>query len=248
MVSQNQTRVETTINLEKIKPQIRYLAEMKDLLFDQAWVQTAPDLKLYFMYRDLAKNKQDQTKIKKAGLRYDITIMPFLMLGREFNKTAGHDHPLVPKTNLTYPEIYQVLKGRAIFLIQDSQADAILDIYTVQAKENDKVIVPPNYEHLMINASGKELKTANWMAQTESNIYKPFRQKRGFGYYALVGPNGDIIWHKSPNYQDVPELKFLPANRLLEKFKIEKDQDIYTLAKDLKKLNFLKNPQKYEWK
>ena len=43
------------MNLEKLTPSIRYLAEMTELLFDKEWAKTAPDLKLYYMYRDLSR-------------------------------------------------------------------------------------------------------------------------------------------------------------------------------------------------
>lgn len=231
------------MNLNKIKPNIRYLADMKGFLFDRPWAETAPDLELYYMYRDLAENEKDKKAIIKSGLRYDITAMPFIMLGREYNKTAGHDHPLAPKTNLTYSEIYEVLEGEAIFLFQDSHGDEIKDIYAVQAKKNDKVIVPPNYEHLMINISGEKLKTANWVCRKfESNIYKPFRQKHGFCYFALKNDSREIEWVKNKNYSSIPDLRFLEPNQWLKKFGINPKKDLYSLVKDLKKLDFLKNP------
>jgi len=52
---------------------------------------------------------------------------------------------------------------------------------------------------------------------------------------------------KNPNYQSVPELKFIEPNLWLDKFKIDKDEEMYFLIKDLEKLDFLKNPQKYDW-
>jgi len=236
------------MDLEKLTPKIRYLAEMTEVVFDKQWSKDAPDLKLYYMYRDIVMNEKEHEVIKKADLRYDITIMSPVMLGREFNKTAGHDHPIVSDTNMTYPEIYQVLSGQAIFLIQDSQGNQIKDVYAVEAKKDDMVVVPPNYEHIIINATNKELKTANWICRDfGSNVYKPFRQKQGFSYFALQSPKGQIEWHKNPNYQSIPELKFLEPNRWLEQFKIEKGQEMYSLVKDLKKLDFLKQPQNYEW-
>jgi len=236
------------MNLTKMTPNIRYLAEMTDVLFDQEWAKTAPDSKLYYIYQDIIMNKKEHQTIKKAGLRYDITIMPPLILGKEFNKTAGHDHPLVPETKITYPEIYQVLSGQAIFLIQDSYGDQIKDIYAIRANKDDQVIVPPNYEHLMINASDKELKNANWICRDfGSNVYKPFRLKQGFSYFALQGPEKEVEWQKNPNYQDIPELKFMEPNQWLEQFGIEKGKEMYSLVKNLKKLDFLKNPQKYKW-
>jgi len=236
------------MDIQQITPSIRYLAEMTDILFDKEWAKKAHDLKLYYMYRDLAMNDKDRKAIEKANLRYDITIMPSIMLGQEYNKTAGHDHPLVKNTDITYPEIYQVLSGKVIFLLQDSNNDSIKDVYAINAKKNDKVIIPPNYEHLMINASNKEMKTANWICRDFGpNLYKPFRQKHGFSYFALKGSENQIKWQKNPNYENIPELKFIEPNLWLDKFKIDKYKEIYFLINNLKKLDFLKNPQKYEW-
>ncbi len=76
---------------------------MKMVLHDQKWVKTAPNIELYYMYRGLKK---------KNGARYDITVIPPKMLGKEFVKTKGHYHIG------SYGEIYIVLKGKAIYLMQ----------------------------------------------------------------------------------------------------------------------------------
>ncbi len=235
------------MDLNKLTPDIRHLSEMKELLYDQEWFKTASDPELYLMYRDLAENDQDREKIELSGLRYDITQMMSIKLGKEYNKTSGHDHPLIPNTNITYTELYEVLEGEITFLIQDSEKDQIKDIYAIKAKENDKVIIPPNYEHLMINTSEKEAKTSNWVCRNfDSNIYKPFRNKHGFGYYALEN-NSQVNWVKNENYSSIPELKFLEPNQLLNQFNLDKEKPIYDLVNNLSKLDFLKNPQNYTW-
>ncbi|NQV00737.1 MAG: glucose-6-phosphate isomerase [Parcubacteria group bacterium] len=235
------------MDIKKLKPNIRYLVEMKELLFDKEWAKTVSDLELYYMYRDLADSKKDKQTIIKQELRYDITVIPFIMLGQEYNKTAGHDHPLVPKTNLTYSEIYEVLEGKAIFLFQDSHGSDIKNVYAVKAKKNDKVIVLPNYEHLIINASGEILKTANWVCRDfSSNIYKPFRKKCGFCYFALKNDSQEINWVKNGNYNSIPNLEFMEPNKWLEKFEIDKEKSLYSLVKNLKKLDFLKNPKLFK--
>jgi len=181
------------MEINNIQPKIRHIEEMKEVLFNQELVKTSSDLELYYMYRDLAENDQDRDKIKKHNLRYDITVINPVMLGKEYNKTAGHDHPLVPNTNITYPELYEVLEGEAIFFIQDSEKNNIKSIYAIKAKKRDKIIVPPNYEHIMINASQKKVKTANWVCDSFSeSIYEPFKNKQGFGYYALKNDSGEI--------------------------------------------------------
>jgi len=234
------------MNLNKFKPDIRYLNDLKDVLYEKKRTKTAPNLELYYVYRDLADSEADWMKIIKYNLRYDITIMRSGRIGREFNKTVGHDHPIIPGTSITYPEIYFVLEGKAIFLLQNSENDKILDIKAIKAKSGDKIIVPPNYEHLIINIGKKRLKTCNWIARIfSSNIYKPFRLKSGFGYYALKGLFG-IKWIKNKNYGSIPKLKFEKPNNFYN-FHIFKNESLYDLLKSPSKLDFLNNPQKYNW-
>jgi len=236
------------MEINNIQPKIRHLSAMEDVLFNKEFAETNPHLELYYMYRDLAENKQDKEKIKEQKLRYDITVINSVMLGQEYNKTAGHDHPIVPETNITYPEIYEVLEGKAIFLMQDSKENSIKDVYAIKANQGDKIIVPPNYEHIIINASNKKLKTANWVCNDfSSNIYEPFKNKQGFSYYAIKNELNEIKWVKNENYDYIPELKFLSPNLWLEKFGIDKNKNIYSLVEDLNKLDFLKNPQKCNW-
>ena len=81
-----------------IKADIRRLKDMIDVVFDRKWLMKASHEKeLYYMFRDIAKEK-DREIIEKNNLRYDITIIPPGTLGREYIKTAGHIHPLVPNT------------------------------------------------------------------------------------------------------------------------------------------------------
>jgi len=110
------------------------------------------------------------------------------------------------------------------------------------------VIIPPNYEHLIINASDKDLTTANWVCREfSSNIYEPFREKRGFGWLALADSKKEVAWVKNQNYSSVPELKHFQTDPWLNRLKIGKTDDIYQLIKDLTGLNFLKHPDQYDW-
>jgi len=98
------------INLKNKKPDIRYLNDMKNVLYDQQWAKTASNFELYYMYRGLKE---------KDGLRYDITVIPARMLGKEFTKTKGHEHVG------NYGEVYIVLEGKAIYLMQKRRGKEI---------------------------------------------------------------------------------------------------------------------------
>lgn len=236
------------MDLKNIKPDIRELKDIEDVIFDKEWLlKNTANFELYYMYRDLAESQDDHNKIAENNLRYDITVISPIMLGIEFNKTFGHDHPIVPGTSITYPELYEVLEGEAIFLLQDSVDENIKDVFAIKAKSGDKIVIPPNYEHLIINASSSDLKTCNWICRSfGSNIYKPFRLRHGFCYYATKQDN-EIKWIKNENYQNIPGLRFIEPNNFYA-LNLNKDKPIYDLTNDPQKLEFLKTPQEFDWK
>jgi glucose-6-phosphate isomerase len=173
----------------KAKPDIRFLNDMKEVLSDQAWAKTAPNLELYYMYRGVKR---------KGELRYDLTVIPPQMLGKEFVKTQGHDH------SDAYGEVYIVLKGKAIFLVQNYANGKVKDVYAVKAKKGDVVPIPPHYSHVTINPSLTEtLKEANWVSEKCQNLYKDFLEKHGACYYFTEGG-----WTKNERYGIVPKLRF----------------------------------------
>ncbi len=172
----------------KIKPDVRYLDEIRKVLYDQDWIKTAPNFPVYYIYRGVEK---------RNGLRYDITIILPRMLGQEFAKTKGHEH------SNQYGEVYIVLKGRAIYLIQKWKGNEIEDVYAIRAKKDDVVIIPPYYGHITINPNKKELKEANWIAEKCKNIYTLFEKKQGACYYYTKSG-----WIKNKNYKKIPKLRF----------------------------------------
>lgn len=165
-----------------VKPDIRYLNDMREM-FIQAPADENPPL--YYMYRGI---KQEN------GLRYDITVIPPLMFGDEFNKTKGHYHCS------GHGELYVVLKGKALFLMQKGE-DEITDVYYVKAEAGESVIIPKGYAHFTINpATDTTLEMANWISSECLSDYKPVEKKKGACYfYTTKG------WIKNNNYKKVPE-------------------------------------------
>jgi len=225
----------------RIKANVRMLSDMKDVIYDHDWISHAENVELYYMYRELSLSKKDALLIKEHGLRFDITVIPPRMLGCEYVKTAGHYHPLVPGTNFTFPEIYEVLGGEAHYLLQKPDGEGIEDVIMIKACQGDKVIIPPGYGHLTINASNKVLKMANWVADNFESIYPPIKEKRGGAYFLLE--TGTVVNKK---YDHVPEIRiFEPAN--LKELGLQKNKEMYGLVRDMNKLEFLKKPHEHEW-
>ena len=125
-------------------PRIRTIGEIRGVLRDPACECREP---LYFMYRDLSKSPEDREWLRAEDLRYDITVIPARILCGEYVKTKGHHHPPGPG-GVPYPEIYEVLRGEAHYLLQTRAAD---DVRLVRAAAGDRVLVPPGYGHVTIN-------------------------------------------------------------------------------------------------
>jgi glucose-6-phosphate isomerase len=184
------------IDLTSKTPDVRSLNDIKGVLADQEFAKTTEDAKLYFMYRGIEE---------KDGIRYDITVVPAKVLGSEFVKTKGHYH--VGK----YGEVYTVLEGQALYLMQKKKSDnEIEDAYVVRANKGDVVVIPSDYGHITINPSTTtDLKMANWVAADCKSDYSLFEKLQGACYYYLT----DGTWVKNERYLKVPELRFEGALR-----------------------------------
>ena len=197
----------------------------------------ASNTSIYYVWR-YAHLKKDGEKIKAADLRYDLTLIPPGKIDGEFVKTAGHCH-------LPYPEIYEVLLGRAYFLLQSfvsgKDLKNIKSVYLIEAGPGEKIIIPPGFGHNTINVFNEPLLTANLVSEKATHDYAPYKNNHGASYYFL--DNGNLIdIVKNPNYDSVPEIK---------KIRAKKDPlPLYSLINNLDKLRFLNYPEEFkgEWR
>lgn len=166
-----------------------------------------------------------------SDLRYDITLLPPGTIGEEFVKTAGHYHK-------PYPEVYEVLSGRAYFLIQSE-----LEVYLVEAGPGEKFVIPPLFGHNTINVFNKPLLMANWVSEKAIYDYVPYKNYHGAMYYFLKNNDAvDIV--KNQNYGFVPEIKKIRPKEY-PGFGILKNKPIYSLIDNLDKLRFLNYPEEF---
>ncbi len=206
------------------EPSIRLLSEARPVLY----APKAPGSQhLYYMYRNVCL-KQDYQLFKQHGIRYDITVILPGTIGGEYIKTIGHFHPLKPHSSETYPEYYEVIDGEAIYLLQkNNRSGGVEEIMAIEAKQGDKVFIPPSYGHITINPGNKPLIMANLIENSFSSLYQPFREKHGAAYYYLEGKDGKGNFVKNDNYQDSVALKLLAAPSLKQPLNIVKNKSLY---------------------
>ncbi|NLA11299.1 MAG: glucose-6-phosphate isomerase [Firmicutes bacterium] len=190
-------------------PEIRRRREMSAVLYD---AEAAEIDELYYMYRDVAL-AGDGDALRNKGLRYDLTVIVPGTLGGEYVKTAGHYHPEKPGTGLTYPEVYEVLHGRAHYLLQRPRRERPEELETViliAAKPGDKVLIPPHFGHITINPGDDYLIMSNWVSRDFSSIYGPVREAGGGAYFELSTEEGPEFV-ANPGYQQLPPLQRCPV-------------------------------------
>ena len=206
---------------EALEPRIRKLREMEEVFFSRDFMSSADkETALNYMYRDIARS-EERGVIEEMGLRYDLTIMPPLLLERDYKKTIGHYH-LIAEGNLTYPQIYEVLDRKAHHLLQKPWGDDVLDVALVEAGREDKVLIPPNYGHIIINPSPSELEMANWVSSRFTSAYRPILDRRGGAYFEML----DHKSIKNGRYPKLPPLRRITASEV-EWY--PRTRDVYTI-------------------
>ena len=225
------------------RPDIRRRQDMAEVLYDN---QAEELEELYYMYRGVSLSG-DEGAIGGKGLRYDVTVICPGTLGREFVKTAGHYHPQKPGTGITYPEVYEVLHGRAHYLLQRPRPDhpgELESVILIAAKPGDKVLIPPHYGHITINPGDDYLLMSNYVAREFSSVYDPYREMKGGAYFELHSENGpDFVGNK--NYRQLPQLQRCPVTSVPQ-LNLITGLPLYRVFKENSEaFHFLTEPENY---
>jgi len=226
-------------NFSGMKKSERSLEELRPYLENSKADGLDP---IYRVWRQIHL-RQDNEKIKAANLRYDLTLILPGKIGNEFSKTAGHYH-------LPYPEIFEVLCGRAHFLVQKPDKDSknISKVYLAEAGPGEKFIVPPGFGHNTINIFDKPLLMANWVSKRAIYDYEPYKNNHGACYYLTAdGDLVDII--KNPDYESAPDIIKIHPKEYSE-LELTKNRPLYSLVNNIDKLRFLNYPEEFpgEWR
>jgi glucose-6-phosphate isomerase len=225
-----------------VEPSARALSAMRPFLMGTQAEFRKPAA--YYMYRKAGLRKNVES-FSENHLRYDLTVMESGKIGREFVKTIGHYHPFKPGTTTRYPEIYEVIQGQAMFVLQKIGADdsTIEEVYVARAKAGEKVLMLPGCGHVTVNIGNTPLVMGNIVSDRFSSNYDPYREKRGACYYILEERGRPKL---EPNrlYGSVPHpLSVRPRARFLG---LSKQVPLYVAAsKDPTRLRWLNSPEQF---
>ncbi len=187
-----------------VRPRVRTLGDLTPVLARPDALRD-PSAPAYYMYRGLAA-PEHSTAIGRAGLRFDVTLIPPWEVGGEPAKTFGHYHSS-PPGGPPYPELYQVLEGEAAFVLQrpGGAPGELEDLVLVRAGRGDAILIPPGYGHVTVNPSRETLALANVVAESCSSDYSAFARLRGAGIYLTrEGPTPNPAYRRVPEVREVP--------------------------------------------
>jgi glucose-6-phosphate isomerase len=175
-------------NKREETPSVRRLEEMSAVLFNQNFVNDKNGgSPLYYVFRN-AGVRFNPTVFEAHSVRYDITVLSPYDLGGEFNKTLGHYHPLAEGL-LGFPEIYEVIYGEAMFIMQKKMDGPKYDVRVIHGVKGDRVLVPPNYGHITVNVGKSDLIIANLVDSTFLSEYDEIKKMHGGCVYVLKNRN-----------------------------------------------------------
>lgn len=166
--------------------------------------QNQADEVLYWMYTGLALS-QDKEKLKQCNLRFDITVIKPGKVGNEFIKTIGHYHCKAEGQDEEYPEIYEVVYGKATFFLQDEN---FMDAVVVEAEPGTKILMPPGYGHITINTTSDFLVISDIVSSKCQSNYCSIRDHKG-GTWLLVEDETGKHWIENENYKKHPSLRIV---------------------------------------
>jgi len=189
---------------------------------------------VYETYRDCS-GEGERDLLRRHGLRYDVTVIPSLLLGEEYAKTLGHYHLPLGEAG-SHPEIFEVLEGEAMFLVEKQSSGDVVDVALLIAREGEKVLVPPGRGHVMINASSRRLVVGQLISRDCVQTYDQYVKRRGAAFYVLTG--GRVV--RNANYSSAPEVRVLRAGKL--PFLDRSSGLVQTFLKDPSRLALLNEP------
>ncbi len=169
--------------------------------------------KFYDVYRAI-RYPDDEERLKRNRYQYDITYVMDGLVNGECKKTSGHYHGFNPQRTNTYPEVYEVIEGTALYVLQraknfesDPEGIIIEDVILTVVKAGQTIIIPPNYGHCSINIGDGPMIFSNLAYIPCPVIYDSVRYYHGMSYYVFK-TDGEVKAELNQRYSNVPEPKF----------------------------------------
>lgn len=87
------------------------------------------------------------------------------------------------------------------------------EIYIVEMTVGDEVVIKQNWGHALMNLGDLPLITFDdWKSGHSESDYQPIKKTQGMAYY-LIEDEGQVKAIPNPNYQNLPDIKWINAEQ-----------------------------------
>lgn len=183
---------------------------------------------VYAIVMDVGRTEHRE-ELHRRFLLYGAVTYARGRLGDEPVRSQGHVHAVAPHSGWVPPEIYEIWSGRAVVYVQERIADDPGRCVAVEAGPGDVVVVPPGWAHATVSADPTQGPTFGaWCDREYGFEYEGVRARSGLAHYALLDPEGRLVWPPNPRYRerplvrrrarDYPELGLRPGVPVYEQF------------------------------
>lgn len=164
-------------------------------------------------------------------------------LGDEPVRSQGHVHVASPRNGWSTPEVYEIWRGRACILMQETANDDPGRVFAITAGPGEVVLVPPGWAHATISADPYEpLVFGAWCDRAYGFLYDGVRAHGGLAYFPLIEPSGQLQWFANPRYERSPLICRPP--RVYREFGLDPGIPIYRqYEQDPARFDWVPNPQ-----
>jgi glucose-6-phosphate isomerase len=144
-------------------------------------------------------------------LSYHLTSIPAATLDHEYVKTFGHYHARGSDRQASFPEVYEVVRGTAAFILQraswvNGPRPLIHERRVLVCGPKDRVVVPPECGHVTVNIGRETLVVAALVSSHCRPLYESFAASRGAACYLLADKcgAGRFRLECNPAYVSIP--------------------------------------------
>ena len=205
----------------------RKLSKLREALMREPDLDKG-DKDIYYMFREV---------FRKGDIRFDITLIKALEIDGEYAKTYGHSHPKA-EHGMSYPEVYQVLSGRGVFLLQKENRNGSVDVFLIKGEKGNVLVIPPGFSHVTINTGKEDLILSNLVYGGFESEYSEFKANRGAAVYLTT--DGNVA--QNPNYI-VRSISRPGLGQFNKGYGFESKDILAELEQNPEKFRFLKEPE-----
>ena len=179
------------------EPELRRLDTIRPSLRDPQCDGPDP---VYSIAMDVGR-EEHRDELNRRMLLFGVVAYATGCLGQEPVRSQGHVHAIAPHCGWSTPEVFEIWEGRAIIYAQESASDDPGRCVAIIAKPGDKIVVPPNWAHFVINADpDNRMVFGAWCDRQYGFVYDAIRAHGGLAWFPVLDGNKQVRWEANPRY------------------------------------------------